>query len=110
MPCFDDAPPRGETHSSDVFKCGYVFVTRNPRFVQHSRSYCLQSRTMKDSQEGPVIHQRELATVAWLRTGLGATASVPRGHLIAICDSVLRVRTELTAAVAEKLKALTPDK
>jgi hypothetical protein len=30
-------------HSSDVFKCGYVFVTRNPRFVQHSRSYCLQS-------------------------------------------------------------------
>jgi hypothetical protein len=97
-------------HSSDVFKCGYVFVTRNPRFVQHSRSYCLQSRIMKDSQEGPVIHQRELATVAWLRTGLGATASVPRGHLIAICDSVLRVRTELTAAVAEKLKALTPDK
>jgi hypothetical protein len=30
--------------------------------------------------------------------------------LIAICDSVLRVRTVLTAAVAEKLKALTPDK
>jgi hypothetical protein len=65
---------------------------------------------MKDSQEGPVIHQRELATVAWLRTGLGATASIPRGHLIATCDSVLRVRSELTDAVAEKLKALTPDK
>jgi hypothetical protein len=97
-------------HNSDVFKCGYVFVTRNPRFVQHSRSYCLQSHIMNSSQEGPVIHQRELATVAWLRTGLGATASIPRGHLIATCDSVLRVRTELKDAVAEKLKALTPDK
>jgi hypothetical protein len=97
-------------HNSDVFKCGYVFVTRNPRFVQHSRSYCLQSHIMNSSQEGPVIHQRELATVAWLRTGLGATSSIPRGHLIATCDSVLRVRAELKDAVAEKLKALTPDK
>lgn len=97
-------------HSSDVFKCGYVFVTRNPRFVQHSRAYCLQSRIMNSAQEGPVIHQRELATVAWLRTGLGATTSIPRGHLIAICDSVLRVRTELTDAVAQKLKGLTSDK
>jgi hypothetical protein len=30
-------------HNSDLFKCGYVFVTRNPRFVQHSRSYCFRA-------------------------------------------------------------------
>jgi hypothetical protein len=97
-------------HSNDVFKCGYVFVTRNPRFVQSSREYCLKSQIMKSSQEGPMIHQRELATTAWLRTGLGAKDAIPRGHLIATCDSVLRVRTELRDAVAEKLRALTPDK
>ena len=101
---------RAGKHNSDLFKCGYVFVTRNPRFVQHSRSYCLKSQIMNSSQEGPVVHQRELATVAWLRTGLGAAASIPRGHLLATCDSVLRVRTELKEAVAEKLGALTPDK
>src|SRR5258708_36404066 len=97
-------------HSSDVFKCGYVFVTRNPRFVQSSREYCLKSQIMNSSQEGPVIHQRELATTAWLRTGLGAKEAIPRGHLIATCDSVLRVRTEVRDAVADKLKALTADK
>lgn len=97
-------------HSADIFKCGYVFVTRNPRFVQSTRQYCLQSQLMQNSQEGPVVHQRELATMAWLRTGLGAKGVIPRGHLMATCDSVLRVRTELRDAVAEKIKAATPDK
>jgi hypothetical protein len=72
---------RAGKHNSDLFKCGYVFVTRNPRFVQHSRSYCLKSQIMNSSQEGPVVHQRELATVAWLRTGLGAAAPCFRTRL-----------------------------
>jgi hypothetical protein len=57
-------------HSSDVFKCRFVMATRNPTFVKHARGYCLQSHMINQTQEGPVIHQRELATTAWLRTGL----------------------------------------
>lgn len=97
-------------HHSDVFRCGYVFVTRNPTFVRESRRYCLESRLINELQEGPVIHQRELATIAWLRTGLGASEQIPRGHLLATCDRVLRVRNEVREAVATKLRQVTPEK
>jgi hypothetical protein len=96
-------------HHSDVFKCGYVFVSRNAMFVTHSRDYCLQSRMMNKLQEGAIIHQRHLATLAWLRTGLGADQAVPRGHLLATCDRVLRPRMEVREAVAQKLKGITPE-
>jgi hypothetical protein len=63
---------------------------------------------MNKLQEGAVIHQRHLATLAWLRTGLGADDIIPRGHLLATCNRILRVRPELREAVAEKLKEVTP--
>lgn len=99
----------GQQHR-DLFRCRYVFVTRNPRFVQDARTYCLQSRLITEIQESPVIHQRELATIAWLRTGLGAAETVPRSHLLATCDRVLNLRREVRDAVDQKLRALTPDK
>lgn len=97
-------------HSSDVFKCRYVMATRNPTFVKHARNYCLQSRLLDSTQEGPIIHQRELATVAWLRTGLGADDKIPRGHLIATCDRVLQMRPEVRNAVAAQLARITPER
>jgi hypothetical protein len=101
---------RAGRHHSDLFRCGYVFVTRNPTFVRESRKYCLDNRLINAQQEGPVIHQRELATMAWLRTGLGEAEQIPRGHLMATCDRVLRVRMEVREAVAAKLRQVTPDK
>lgn len=95
---------------NDLFRCKYVFVTRNPRFVRDARKYCLDSRLIKDNQESPVIHQRELATIAWLRTGLGASESVPQTHLLATCDRVLNLRKEVRDTVGQKLRALTPDR
>lgn len=97
-------------HSGDIFQCGFIFATRNPRFVQHARQYCLTSRLMFETQESPVIHQRELATVAWLRTGLGVAERIPRGQLLAACERVLRVRSEVREAVAERLREFTPEK
>jgi hypothetical protein len=97
-------------HSSDIFQCGYIFATRNPRFVQHSHQYCLQSRLLLETQENAVIHQRELASVAWLRTGLGVSERIPRGQLLAACDRVLRVRSEVRDAVASRLREFTPEK
>jgi hypothetical protein len=98
-------------HSSDLFRCRYVFVTRNATFERTSRRYCLQSQLMNQVHTGPVAHLRELATLAWLRTGLGAAGQeIPKAHLLATCDRVLRARTEVQDAVASKLKEVTPEK
>ncbi|MCK1386429.1 hypothetical protein [Bradyrhizobium sp. 21] len=98
-------------HSSDLFRCRYVFVTRNATFERTSRRYCLQSQLLNQVQTGPVVHLRELATLAWLRTGLGpAGQDIPKAHLLATCDRVLRARTEVQDAVAAKLQEATPEK
>lgn len=97
-------------HSSDVFKSKYVMVTRNGSFVNHARNYCLQSRMINETQEGPIIHARELATTAWLRTGLGADETIPRGHLIASCERVLQMRPEVRNALANHLAHVTPER
>jgi hypothetical protein len=47
---------------------------------------------------------------SWLRTGLGASESVPRSHLLAICDRVLNLRKEVMDTVGAKIKAITPAK
>jgi hypothetical protein len=99
---------RGGKHFSDLLKCRYAFVTRNNYFVTRSREYCLESRLINSIQQGPVVNQRELATIAWLRTGLDVAERVPRGHLLAVCDRVLRTRTEVKNAVAAKLKQVSP--
>ena len=102
---------RGGKHSSDLFRCQYVFVTRNATFERVSRRYCLQGHLINQVQTGPVVHLRELATLAWLRTGLGAAGQeIPKAHLLATCDRVLRARTEVQDAVAAKLQEVTPDK
>ncbi|RVI84189.1 hypothetical protein CN188_09415 [Sinorhizobium meliloti] len=97
-------------HSSDVFKCRYVMVTRNPTFVRQARTYALESRMITSIQEGPIIHQRELATAAWLRTGLGGHESIPRNHLLMTCDRVLQVRPEVRNALAAQLERITPER
>ncbi|MDP9732283.1 hypothetical protein [Agrobacterium sp. SORGH_AS_0440] len=99
---------REAQHSSDIFKCRYIMVTRNSAFVRHARKYCLQSRMINQVQEGPIMYQRELATLAWLRTGLGVEETIPRGHLITVCDRVLQVRPEVRNAVAAQLAKITP--
>lgn len=102
---------RDGKHSSDVFKCGYVFVTRNAKFVRTSRQYCLDSGLINSIQQGPLIHQRELATITWLRTGLGEEDDkIPLSNLLANCDRVLQLRAEVPEAVATMLKEVTPDK
>ena len=101
---------RAGRHNSDLFRTGYVFVTRNPAFVRQSRAYCIENEMLSPFQQGPIVHQRGLATMAWLRTGLGIAEDIPRGHLIAICERVLIVRPEVKRAVANVLNHVTPEK
>ncbi|WLA78412.1 hypothetical protein [Bradyrhizobium elkanii] len=96
--------------NSDVFKTRFVMVTRNTRFVNEARSYALQNRMINRMQEGPIIHARDLATTAWLRTGLGADETIPRGYLIATCDRVLQVKPEVRNALASQLAQVTPER
>lgn len=95
-------------HYSDVYRCNYVFVTRNPTYARMSRTYCVDSKLITSIQSGPVISQRELAVTAWLRTGLGSK-SVPAAHLMAICDRVLRIKSDVRDAVANTLSSVTPE-
>ncbi|PIT02066.1 hypothetical protein TSA1_15840 [Bradyrhizobium nitroreducens] len=96
--------------NNDVFKTRFAMVTRNTKFVSYARSYALQSRIINSMQEGAIIHARDLATTAWLRTGLGADETIPRGHLIATCDRVLQVRPEVRSALAHQLAMVTPER
>ncbi|MBN8918197.1 MAG: hypothetical protein J0I31_21610 [Rhizobiales bacterium] len=102
--------------SADPLTSKFVFVTTNPIFVDYARDFCRKNRMINDRQTPPVIIKRELAMTAWLRTGLvkeGAEAKqidIPRGHLIASCERVLRPRKEVLKAVHDKLKEFDPER
>ena len=84
-------------------------------FVRYARDFCRQNRMISAQQVPPVILQREVSTTAWLRTGLTTVAGdlgseIPRSHLIASCEQVLRPRREVVKAVHDKLREFAPDK
>ncbi len=107
---------RAGNKSSDPLGSKFVFVTTNARFVRYARDFCLRARMINERQTPPVMLQRELATNAWLRTGLSGTAGteapadIPRSHLIASCERVLRSRREVTQAVHQKLREFAPER
>ncbi len=94
---------RESRSSSDLFRCKYVFATNNPKFAREARKYCRQAQMIQERQWGPVVHLVDLATLAWLRTGLHESEIVPRGRLVGVCDRVLQLRPEVTTAVYQKL-------
>lgn len=102
--------------SADPLTSRFVFVTTNPIFVDYTRDFCRKNRMVNDRQTPPVIIKRELAMTAWLRTGLvrddakAKQIDIPRGHLIASCERVLRPRKEVLKAVHDKLKEFDPDR
>ncbi|MPR06303.1 hypothetical protein [Microvirga tunisiensis] len=107
---------RAGNRTSDLFRAKYVFVTTNPRFERIARDFCIANRMIGDNHVPPVVLQREVAMAAWLRTGFAgedeATANVdiPRSHLIASCERVLRTRKEVTEAVHRTLSDIAPDR
>lgn len=102
--------------SADPLTSRFVFVTTNPIFVDYARDFCRKNRMINDRQTPPVIIKRELAMTAWLRTGLvrddakAKQVDIPRGHLIASCERVLRPRKEVLKAVHDKLKEFDPER
>lgn len=101
---------RAGAHQRDPLACNFVFATANDRLLQHARRFCIERELLNQRHSGPVIHQRDLATAAWLRTGLIGSDVVPRGHLIAACERVLRVRTEVVERAHEVVQNVRPDR
>lgn len=83
---------RGYTRTPDVFQVKHLFVTKNAFLSQISRRFCLDHKLTEDDGVPPAIHQRQLATLTWLRTGLGMTEEVPKRYLLAACERVLELR------------------
>ena len=96
--------------SQDLFRCRFAFATNNPKFAREARSYCLGSHLITERQWGPVVHLVDLATLAWLRTGLHQSEIIPRGRLVSTCERILQLHPEVTHAVYEKLSQVTPER
>ena len=102
---------RGDTKSSDLFATRHVLVTRNPLLAQLSRRFCQECNLIAPTSVGPAVHQRQLATAVWLRTGLWNEAEeVPKRYLLAACERVLELKKSVIDKVRSEARNLTREK
>lgn len=103
---------RGAADSSDIFSSRHVLITRNGILAQSSRRFCLDAGLINRRSCPPVIHQRQLATAVWLRTGFnsGDSAEIPRRYLLAACERVLELKKSVVDQVRLAARGLTPEK
>lgn len=102
---------RGEAHSQDLFRVKHVLITRNALLSQLTRRFCVDFNVISRNEVGPVIHQRQLATAVWLRTGLAnKNEDVPRQYVLAACERVLELKRSVIDKVRSEAKNLTQEK
>jgi hypothetical protein len=102
---------RTGTQSRDLFQSKHLLITRNGALAQLGRKFCVDEDIIAARSVSPVIHQRQLATAVWLRTGLSDGASdVPRTHLLAACERVLELKKGVVDQVRIAARNLTPEK
>lgn len=97
-------------HNNDPLKNSHVFISSNARLVSRARDYCIQSQLIRENQCGPVVDTRDLATIAWLRTGFEDSKKLPISHMLAQCERVLRVRKDVVDAARAQVEKFTPEK
>jgi len=73
-------------HKNDPLQNSHVFISSNEKLVRKARDYCLQSKLVRETQCGPVVDTRDLATIAWLRTGFENSEKIPISHMLAQCE------------------------
>lgn len=102
---------RQGNQSSDIFKSRHILVTRNGPFAQLARRFCIRTDLLSENAVSPVVHQRQLATAVWLRTGLGNDdEEVPRHYLLAACERVLELNRNVVDQVRIAARSLTTEK
>ena len=100
---------RGGQSSKDIFLSRHVLVTRNALLSDRARRFCVESGLSSKTGVGPAVHQRQLATAAWLRTGLGQQSEVPRRYLLAACEKVLALKKGVVEQARAVATSLTPE-
>lgn len=103
---------RGANNSPDIFSSRHILITRNGILAQSTRRFCLDRDLINRRSCPPVIHQRQLATAIWLRTGFntGESAEIPRRYLLAACERVLELKKSVVDQVRLAARGLTPEK
>ena len=97
--------------SRDIFKARCLLVTRNGALAQLARQFCLDQNLLPSNAVGPAIHQRQLAMAIWLRTGLtDDEQEIPRRYVLAACERVLELKTNIVDHVRMAARNLTPEK
>lgn len=97
-------------HKNDPLQNSHVFISSNEKLVRKAREYCLKSQLVRETQCGPVVDTRDLATIAWLRTGFENSEKLPTSHMLAQCERVLRVRKDVIENARQQVAKFTPEK
>lgn len=100
---------RNGAATRDIFKSKHVLVSRNAHFAAMARRFCIEELDLAENVVGPVVHQRQIATAAWLRTGLGGSAELPRRYLLATCERVLGIKRNVIQVARSTAQNLSPD-
>lgn len=97
-------------HKNDPLQNSHVFISSNEKLVRKSREYCLQSQLIRETQCGPVVDTRDMATIAWLRTGFENSEKLPTSHMLAQCERVLQVRKDVVENARQQVAKFNPEK
>lgn len=97
-------------HKNDPLDNSHVFISSNEKLVEKSRKYCIDSQLIRETQCGPVVDTRDLATIAWLRTGFENSEKLPIAHMLAQCERVLRVRKDVVETARAQVAKFSPEK
>lgn len=97
-------------HKNDPLENSHVFISSNVNLVRKARRYCIDSQLIRETQCGPVVDTRDLATIAWLRTGFENSNKLPISHMLAQCERVLRVRKDVVQSARIQVAKFTPEK
>lgn len=97
-------------HKNDPLQSSHVFISSNEKLVRKSREYCLKSQLVRETQCGPVIDIRDMATIAWLRTGFETSEKLPTSHMLAQCERVLQVRKDVVENARQQVSKFNPEK
>lgn len=97
-------------HKNDPLQNSHVFISSNEKLVEKSRRYCIESQLIRETQCGPVVDTRDLATIAWLRTGFENSEKLPIAHMLAQCERVLRVRKDVIENARAQVAKFSPER
>ena len=96
----------------DPLECNYVFVTGTPAFSKYARKFSIDHQLIGERHVPAVVHQRDIAAIAWLRVGsiLSDSEDIPNGILLARCEAVLTSRRDFIEKANSIIGSATEDR